>query len=119
MNAQIRRSQSRHKSYIDYCYSPLHRGYITVKIAKKHKCYCKEYVDEEGNKIIGDCNCLKRLEHPYWESRVQSKMARKAIKFAKKFSNNNINSQEIWDLCKKLNWNEEQIMNELKSLLEQ
>lgn len=52
-----------------YCHSKVHKGYLSVKMLKKHKCLQKQ------------CPMLERYEdHSYWKQRAIIKARKKAKK---------------------------------------
>lgn len=57
--------RSEKKAPCAYCWSVLHRGYLDVKLLKKHKCLQKH------------CECLQKFpKHPYWVNREKIKQLR-------------------------------------------
>lgn len=55
-----------------YCHSKMHKGYLSVKRLKSHKCLQKQ------------CPMLEKFEeHPYWQERARIKAKKKAKKETK------------------------------------
>ena len=49
---------------LGYCHSKIHKGWLTMKDVRKHKCIEKQ------------CNCFEKCEnHPYWTERTIVKSA--------------------------------------------
>ena len=58
---------------VGFCYSPVHRGYITKKLLKEHDCIKK------------NCNKLERMEdYPFWKNYIKKKEQRDSAKAKKK-----------------------------------
>ena len=63
------------KMPVGWCNNNKHRGKLSIKQMKNHKCLqhqCKFF--------------CKNLKHPYWETRAKNKQAKKDAKFKARFS---------------------------------
>lgn len=100
---QITKHPAKNKTYVGYCHSNQHKGFITVDVLKYHQCVCKPIVDENGNTVTRVCPSLEKLEHLYWKNQDNAKIARRINKAANKL---NIPKHKINELLKKYNYNE-------------
>lgn len=111
---KITKAAAKNKSYVGYCYSPQHKGYITAAVLKHHSCLCKAVKDSNGNVTVKECPCLQKLEHPYWTEKEHAKLLRKLKKF---IENTSITERELKKICEAYKWNEEYIVCRLNELL--
>ena len=108
------RTPAKNKSYVGYCYSPQHKGYITAAILKAHNCTCKPITDEHGNTVIKECPALQKLEHPYWTEKEHIRILRK---LKKQIKGTTITERDLKDLCVKYDWDEGIVAQELTQLI--
>lgn len=63
------KGQPRKEKAVGYCHNPSHKGYLSLKVYKQHKCAMKE------------CRYFEKYEDcPYWLNRKRIKEARKERK---------------------------------------
>ena len=63
------KGQPQKENAVGYCHNPEHRGYLSLKNLKKHKCLAKQ------------CRYLHKYEdHKYWAERERIKAEKKARK---------------------------------------
>ena len=101
---QIMRSPSKNKTYIGYCHSERHKGFLTSELVKEHQCTNQGYIDESGEKLYRVCPRLEKFEEAaYWKKKERAKMMRRLQKEA---AEHNISSAILNDAARKYNYNE-------------
>lgn len=110
---KITRTAAKNKTYVGYCYSPQHKGYLTADVLKYHHCAYKAIKDENGNVTMRECPALQKLEHPYWKEKEHAKLLRK---FKKLIKGTSLTDRSLKKLCEDEDWNEELITVKLTTL---
>lgn len=103
---RITKTPAQNKTYVGYCHSPQHKGYITAKILKAHQCTYKEIKDADGNVSMRPCPCLEKYEHVYWRDKERSHLLRKLKNV---IVNSTITETELKGICEKHDWKVENI----------
>lgn len=107
---QITKTRSKSKSYIGYCHSREHKGFLTAAIIKEHNCMHKAYIDENGNTVYRECKQLEKLNTSFWVEKERAKLYRKMHKEAKKLG---LSIKEVDETIKRYKYNEERIRKAL------
>lgn len=100
----IKEHASCNKTYIGYCHSNRHKGYITQEILKQHNCLNQKYIDKDGKEQYRVCPRLEKFEdRPFWTRKKRAKMMRALHKEAAAL---NISANKVDEAAKRYAYNE-------------